>query len=100
MAIQQRKKLEGNGFWESSRMMLPEHKVRINELAIEQKKRQRIELDEQEWEDVSRTVENRFSCDTRLNYGCITSSKSWRSSASWIALISLTAALWLMGNGS
>ncbi|MCA0754927.1 YolD-like family protein [Paenibacillus sp. N4] len=50
------KKLSGNGFWESSRMMLPEHKARIIELAHEQKKRQRIELDEQEWEDVSRAV--------------------------------------------
>lgn len=27
----QRKKLEGNGLWESSRMMLPEHIVRIRE---------------------------------------------------------------------
>jgi len=51
-----RKKLEGNGLWESSRMMLPEHKVRINEWNLEIKKRQRIELDEQEWEDVSRVV--------------------------------------------
>lgn len=56
MATGSRKKLEGNGMWESSRMMLPEHIVRINQLAHEQKKRQRIELDEQEWEDVSRAV--------------------------------------------
>lgn len=51
-----RKKLEGNGMWESSRMMLPEHKVALNEYDREMKKRQRTELDEQEWEDVSRIV--------------------------------------------
>lgn len=56
MAIKPRKKLEGNGMWESSRMMLPEHIVQINQWATEIKKRERIELDEQEWEDVSRTV--------------------------------------------
>lgn len=53
----QRKKLEGNGFWESSRMMLPEHKIAINDLAAEQKKRSRIELDEQEWIIISQLVE-------------------------------------------
>lgn len=37
-------------------MMLPEHKVRINQLAEEQKKRVRIDLDEQEWENVSQAV--------------------------------------------
>lgn len=36
-----RKKLEGNGLWESSRMMLPEHKVRINEWNLEIKKLRR-----------------------------------------------------------
>nr|MBC9199788.1 YolD-like family protein [Paenibacillus sp. PL91] len=51
-----RKKLEGNGMWESSRMMLPEHKVALNEYDREMKKRQRIDLDEQEWEDISRMV--------------------------------------------
>lgn len=30
MATGSRKKLEGNGIWESSRMMLPEHKVALN----------------------------------------------------------------------
>ena len=45
-----RKKLEGNGMWESSRMMLPEHKTALNEQAADGKKRQRIELDEQELE--------------------------------------------------
>lgn len=51
-----RKKLEGNGLWESSRMMLPEHKVAINEHEISLRQRQRVELDEQEWEQVSLSV--------------------------------------------
>ncbi|MEK4187748.1 MULTISPECIES: hypothetical protein [Paenibacillus] len=29
MKSQQRKKLEGNGLWEGSRMLMPEHKNRI-----------------------------------------------------------------------
>ena len=45
MATKPRKKLEGNGMWESSRMMLPEHIVQINQWATEIKKRERIELD-------------------------------------------------------
>jgi len=56
MTSKSRKKLEGNGMWESSRMMLPEHKVALNEWDRERQKRRRIELDEQEWEDVSRAV--------------------------------------------
>ncbi|MGO4543213.1 YolD-like family protein [Paenibacillus sp. 2TAB23] len=53
-----RKKLEGNGMWESSRMMLPEHKVRLNQLTEDEKKRQRIDLDEQEWVIISQLVED------------------------------------------
>ncbi|MGO4696644.1 YolD-like family protein [Paenibacillus sp. 2TAB26] len=51
-----RKKLEGNGLWESSRMMLPEHKVAINEQEKTLRLRERVELDEQEWEHVARSV--------------------------------------------
>ncbi|MGM0879412.1 MAG: YolD-like family protein [Bacillota bacterium] len=51
-----RKKLEGNGLWESSRMMLPEHKAAINEHENALRQRQRVELDEQEWEHVARSV--------------------------------------------
>lgn len=52
-----RKKLEGNGLWESSRMMLPEHKARINEHTESLKHRQRIELDVDEIEQVTRALE-------------------------------------------
>ena len=41
------KKLEGNGLWET-RMMLPEHKGAIIQKVHEQKRRKRIELDDQE----------------------------------------------------
>lgn len=51
-----RKKLEGNGLWESSRMMLPEHKAAIIENNEALKQRARSVLDEQEWEAVSRSV--------------------------------------------
>ncbi|OME75940.1 hypothetical protein BK120_30215 [Paenibacillus sp. FSL A5-0031] len=56
MASGSRKKLEGNGMWESSRMMLPEHKTALNVWDRERLKRTRIHLDEQEWEDISRAV--------------------------------------------
>ncbi|WP_337098777.1 YolD-like family protein [Paenibacillus sp. YIM B09110] len=51
-----RKKLEGNGLWESSRMMLPEHKAEIVRNNEALKRRVRASLDEQEWEAVSRAV--------------------------------------------
>ncbi|GKU79880.1 YolD-like family protein [Paenibacillus sp. L3-i20] len=56
MAMPQRKKLEGNGLWESSRMILPEHRKAMNDYDKESKRRSRISLDEQEWEDISRDV--------------------------------------------
>ncbi|WP_138751818.1 YolD-like family protein [Paenibacillus sinopodophylli] len=52
-----RKKLEGNGLWESSRIILPEHKAALNKLFADDKKRKRIELDEQEWAIISQLVE-------------------------------------------
>lgn len=43
-----RKKLEGNGLWEGSRMILPEHKRRIIQDEQQQMKKERPVLDEQE----------------------------------------------------
>lgn len=51
-----RKVLEGNGLWETSRMMLPEHKLRLNANFMEQSRRNRIELDDQELEQVGRAL--------------------------------------------
>lgn len=45
-----RKKLEGNGLWESSRMMLPEHKTAIIRQQYEEGRRTRPTLDSQEME--------------------------------------------------
>ncbi|MFB5269629.1 YolD-like family protein [Paenibacillus enshidis] len=45
-----RKRLEGNGFWESSRMMLPEHRVAINRQQREELRKQKPVLDDQEME--------------------------------------------------
>jgi hypothetical protein len=51
-------KLEGNGLWESSRMMLPEHKERIiaENFEFKNKKLPRSTLDEQEWEQIIRVL--------------------------------------------
>lgn len=51
-----RKILEGNGLWESSRMMLPEHKVAINWHNANKDNRQRISLDDQELEQIGRKL--------------------------------------------
>ncbi|PAD72857.1 YolD-like family protein [Paenibacillus campinasensis] len=45
-----RKKLEGNGLWESSRMMLPEHKELIIRRQLEESRREKPLLDAQEIE--------------------------------------------------
>ncbi|MDQ6418662.1 YolD-like family protein [Paenibacillus sp. LHD-117] len=54
--MEQRKKLEGNGMWESSRMMLPEHKHALNAWSLKSKERCRIELDDQELEIIGRRL--------------------------------------------
>lgn len=50
-------KLEGNGLWESGRMMLPEHKEAINVLNGKLKRRERVYLDEQELEEINRGIQ-------------------------------------------
>lgn len=47
------KKLRGNGLWEASRMMLPEHKSAIRSHRAQLNERQRPELDEQRLEELS-----------------------------------------------
>lgn len=49
-------KLIGNGMWEASRMMLPEHKVRINEYNRELTAREKPVLDADAVEDIERAV--------------------------------------------
>ncbi|WP_018884749.1 YolD-like family protein [Paenibacillus massiliensis] len=42
------KKLQGNGLFESSRMILPEHAERIRQQYIEEKRKENLILDDQE----------------------------------------------------
>lgn len=50
------KKLEGNGLWEGSRMMLPEHKTRIIREERETLRRVKPILDEQKLEEIERAL--------------------------------------------
>lgn len=50
------KKLQGNGLWESSRMMLPEHKEAILRSNQQLKSKLRPVLDEQETEGIVRNL--------------------------------------------
>lgn len=54
------KKLEGNGLWEGSRMMLPEHKIAINAWSKTTTIRTRIELATHEIEEISRVLAESF----------------------------------------
>lgn len=52
------KKLEGNGLWESSRMMLPEHKERIRKWRQDvERRREKPIPDEQAWEEWGRLLQ-------------------------------------------
>jgi hypothetical protein len=53
-----RNNLEDNGLWESSRMMLPEHKERIiaGNFEFKHKRLPKPTLDEQAWEDIMRVL--------------------------------------------
>ncbi|MEY9096305.1 YolD-like family protein [Paenibacillus sp. RC84] len=50
------KKLEGNGLYESSRMILPEHKEAIRRQLRDLNRRTKPVLDEQEWELITRAM--------------------------------------------
>lgn len=55
-----RKKLEGNGLWESSRMMLPEHKEAIIHQQIKEGRKVRPILDVQELELIESALAESF----------------------------------------
>lgn len=46
-------KLSGNGLWESSRMIIPQHKEALLRHQHEQHRQERPQLDDQEWDDIS-----------------------------------------------
>lgn len=52
------KKLSGNGLWESSRMMLPQHKERIKADQKEELKKRKPILHEDEWEIINHKMLN------------------------------------------
>jgi hypothetical protein len=51
--VQRGKKLRGNGIWEASRMMLPQHKEAIRSHRVALGARPRPELDEQRLEELA-----------------------------------------------
>ncbi|MGG3278844.1 YolD-like family protein [Paenibacillus solani] len=55
-----RKKLEGNGLWESSRMMLPEHKEAIIRKRLEEGRKDRPTLDPQQMELIEQALVESF----------------------------------------
>lgn len=66
------KKLQGNGLWESSRMMLPEHKEAILRSSRQMQSKLRPVLDEQETEGIMRNLSEslRYGREVRLTvYG-------------------------------
>ncbi|MEK5278776.1 YolD-like family protein [Paenibacillus sp. FSL H7-0735] len=51
-----RKKLEGNGLWESSRMIMPEHKIRILDDVLNEETRKKPDLDSQALSEISQVL--------------------------------------------
>jgi hypothetical protein len=51
------KKLSGNTLWESSKMMLPEHRKALYQYKQSLQVRSKIELDEQEQEEINRALQ-------------------------------------------
>lgn len=62
----QRKKLTGNGMWESSRMMLPEHIVRINEFNRDLKTKEKPILYGDELEVIYGKISESFANNTEI----------------------------------
>ncbi|BBH19770.1 hypothetical protein Back11_11150 [Paenibacillus baekrokdamisoli] len=50
------KKLSVESMWDASSVLLPEHKLALNEWVQIQQKRERIDMDEQGWESVSQAL--------------------------------------------
>ncbi|MBO9597128.1 MAG: YolD-like family protein [Cohnella sp.] len=55
------KKLTGNGFWESSRMMLPEHKAALVEMRKEERRRIKPNVDFDAAEEIAAAIGHSFS---------------------------------------
>jgi RNA-binding protein YhbY len=55
------KKLQGNGMWEASRMMLPQHKERINEHRTALQKKMKPVLHSDEIEIINQNISSSFA---------------------------------------
>ncbi|MDO7908407.1 YolD-like family protein [Paenibacillus sp. JX-17] len=62
------KKLEGNGFWESSRYVLPEHRDAMQEREQEQLRRGRPVIDEQQLQEIEVALIDSYNqrCEVKL----------------------------------
>ncbi|WP_397386306.1 YolD-like family protein [Paenibacillus sp. VCA1] len=55
------KKLEGNGLFESSRMILPEHREAYNRYMTHKDLRPKPVIDEQEWQQIGQALQDSFN---------------------------------------
>lgn len=75
-----------NLLWESSRMMLPEHKERILEHRKNLKRRKRPELDEQKLEEINRALQHSMQYRTEVElvlYGAF-ENRTLRGKVTWV----------------
>lgn len=54
------KKLDGNGLFESSRLMLPEHREAYNRQFLKKDPKTKPVIDEQEWQMISQALQESF----------------------------------------
>lgn len=62
------KKLEKNGMWESSRMMLPEHRETLLEQNRSLKIKVKPELEEQQQEEIARAISDSISQSRQMTF--------------------------------
>lgn len=61
------KKLEGNGLFESSRLMLPEHREAYNRQFLTKDPKPKPVIDEQEWQMIAQTLQESFEEHARVD---------------------------------
>jgi len=61
MDVSKSKKLNGNGFWESSRMMLPEHKLELIKLGDKDRQHSRPNVDFEAAEEIAAAVSRSYT---------------------------------------
>lgn len=61
------KKLEGNGLFESSRLMLPEHREAYNRQFLSKDPMPRPVIDEQEWQLIAQALQESFEEHARVD---------------------------------